>query len=253
MVDGRAARDAIQAVEPEDEIDWAAFDTAAIKPDEIRRATGELPAGGANGLAVKIYLLHHIVHPYGEDPLKGDPVALRPTLNSEWLDRMMFQSAVADAAHLTPELAPLCRAAIADLRYRIMLTGGDPRGRAGMDPRTVWKYTAASSALAVARGQSTHTAALDEVRHSLRTVAAIRAEGAKGLSAKVYLLHALFYRHDMGPMSNGLLTSSMLLQSAITDVARLTPELAALCRAAIAGFTVACGREPLYADPAAQE
>jgi hypothetical protein len=80
---------ALQDVAPEDKIDWREFDIAAIETDEILMAIANLPARGVKGLATKIFL-HHVVHPYGQDPSKGDPVALRPTLNSEWPDRMML-------------------------------------------------------------------------------------------------------------------------------------------------------------------
>jgi hypothetical protein len=72
----------------------------------------------------------------------------------------------------------------------------------------------------------------------------MRAEGAKGLSAKVYLLHGLFYHHDIDPILNSHLLDSMPLQNASTDMTHLTPELAPR-RAALAGFALASDRATL--------
>lgn len=101
------------AVDPTKERDdvVAAFNQACDRATDIIEAISNVPAASATGLAIKIFLSHHLE--------RGGQCKDAPALAAFFgqddelsIDQLLARSMIEDAAHFVPELKPLSAAVI---------------------------------------------------------------------------------------------------------------------------------------------
>jgi len=92
------------------------YAAACDRIEDIEALIIDTPAGGAAGLAAKMFFVHAKLHSFG--PIPRDPAALcRPDETTSGLHEVEIQrSAIADVVNFVPELAALCAAVIGEER-----------------------------------------------------------------------------------------------------------------------------------------